>query len=65
MVRLYHCVSRCVRKTFLLGEGDGNRKERTDNRLKELANIFALSVGGFSVMDNRQTSRNAAKPQEN
>ena len=23
----YHCVTRCVRKAFLLGEGDNNRKD--------------------------------------
>jgi hypothetical protein len=47
---------------LLLGEGNRSGKEWFDNRLKELADIFALSVGGFSVMDNGQTSREAAKP---
>jgi hypothetical protein len=52
VTRWYHCVSRCVRKAFLLGEGDHNRKEWLENRLEELADIFAVTVGGFSVMDN-------------
>ena len=33
MARWHHCVSRCVCKAFLLGEGDGNRKELLENRL--------------------------------
>jgi hypothetical protein len=38
----------------LLGdaEGDDNRKEWIEQRLEELASIFAVSVGGFSIMDN-------------
>jgi hypothetical protein len=34
----------------LLGEGDHNRKQWLQNRLEELAEIFAVSVGGFSVI---------------
>ena len=52
VTRWYHCVSRCARKAFLLGEGDHNRKEWLENRLEELADIFAVAVGGFSVLDN-------------
>ena len=52
LARWYHCVTRCVRRAFLLGEGDQNRKEWLENRLEELAEIFAVAVGGFSVMDN-------------
>ena len=48
VTRRYHWVSRCVRKAFLLGEGDHNRKEW----LEELAEIFAVAVGGFAVMHN-------------
>jgi hypothetical protein len=48
--RWYHCVTRCVRRAFLLGEGDHNRKQWLQNRLEELAEIFAVSVGGFSVI---------------
>ena len=52
LTRWYHCVTRCVRRAFLLGEGDNNRKEWIENRLEELSDIFAVAVGGFSVMDN-------------
>ena len=54
--RWYHCISRCVRRAFLFSEGEnsnsGDRKGWIERRLKELAGIFAVSVGGFSVMDN-------------
>jgi hypothetical protein len=50
--RWYHCLWRCVRKAFLLGEGADNRKAWIENRLEELAQIFAVTVGGFSAMDN-------------
>src|SRR4029077_6580318 len=52
VTRWYHCVTRCVRRALLLGEGPHNRKEWIELRLQELAEIFAVSVGGFSVMDN-------------
>ena len=49
LARWYHCVTRCVRRAFLLGEGDHNSKEWMENRLEALADIFAVAVGGFSV----------------
>jgi putative transposase len=52
LTRWYHCMTRCVRRAFLPGEGDDNRKEWLENRLEELAGIFAMAVGGFSVMNN-------------
>ena len=52
VTRWYHCITRCVRRAFLLGEGDRDRKEWIENRLEELADIFAVAVGGFSVLDN-------------
>jgi hypothetical protein len=36
----------------LLAEGSTNRKEWIENRIKELSEVFAVGVGGFSVMDN-------------
>jgi hypothetical protein len=41
-----------VCRAFLLGEGPDDRKKWVENRLEELAEIFAIAVGGFSVMDN-------------
>jgi hypothetical protein len=49
--RWYHCVSRCVRRAFLFGEGKSNRKEWIENRIKELAEIFAVGIGGFSDLN--------------
>ena len=50
--RWYHCITRCVRRAFLLGEGANDRKVWIETRLRELAEIFSISVGGFSVLDN-------------
>ena len=52
VTRWYHCVTRCVRRAFLLGEGPNDRKAWIEQRLRELAEIFAVTVGGFSVLDN-------------
>jgi REP element-mobilizing transposase RayT len=52
VTRWYHCITRCVRRAFLLSEGPLDRKQWIENRLRELSEIFAISVGGFSVMDN-------------
>jgi len=40
VTRWYHCITRCVRRAFLLGEGTGDRKVWIDHRLRELAQIF-------------------------
>ena len=37
VTRWYHCVTRCVRRAFLLGEGMHDRKGWIENRLQELA----------------------------
>lgn len=51
MARGYRCLSRRLRKALLLGEGDRNRKEWLENRLEERAEMFAVAVGGFALMD--------------
>lgn len=52
VTRWYHCITRCVRRALLLGEGQASRKQWIERRLSELAEIFAIGVGGFAVMDN-------------
>ena len=48
----YHCISRCVRRAFLCGEENAHRKQWIEDRLRELAGIFAIDVCGYSVLDN-------------
>lgn len=49
--RWYHCITRCVRQAFLLGQGC-NRKKWLEDRLGEVTKIFAVSVGSFAILDN-------------
>ena len=44
--------SRCTRAAFLLGEGNEDRKQWVEDRIEKLVNSFALSVGGFAILDN-------------
>ncbi len=41
-----------MRRAFLLGEGQLDRKEWIERRLRELAEIFSVAVGGFAILDN-------------
>ena len=50
--RWYHCITRCVRRAFLLGEGACDCKQWIEERLQNLAGIFSIAVGGFAVVDN-------------
>lgn len=52
VTRYYHCISRCVRRAFLCGDGFEHRKAWIEARLEVLANQFAVSVCGFAIMDN-------------
>ena len=55
--RWYRCMSRCVRGASLLRSESSDRKAWLEDRIEELAQIFALGVGGFSVMDNQCATR--------
>src|SRR3970040_1805371 len=55
VTRWYHCISRCVRRAFLLGDENGgltNRKAWVEKSIEELSKCFAISAGGFSILDN-------------
>ena len=60
VTRWYHCITRCVRRALLLNEGTFDRKAWIEKRLELLAEIFAISVSGFSVMDNHHIFRCAS-----
>ena len=54
----YHCVSRCVRRAFLCGsdQASGNsyehRRHWIEDKLLELADIFALNIAAYAIMSN-------------
>jgi REP element-mobilizing transposase RayT len=52
VTRYYHCISRCVRRAFLCGEGFEHRKAWIEGRLEMLARQFAVSVCGFAILDS-------------
>ena len=42
--RYYHCISRCVRRAFLCGEGLEHRKQWIEDRLETLSPCFAVAA---------------------
>lgn len=54
----YHCVCRCVRRAYLCGEDRltgqnfDHRKQWLVDRLKRLAEIFAIDICAYAIMSN-------------
>ena len=54
----YHCMGRCVRKSFLFGKDIqtgkdySHRKEWVTDRLRELAKSFTIDVCAYAIMSN-------------
>ena len=57
-ISVYHCMARCVRQAFLCGfdaasgKNFDHCKAWIENRLENLASIFAVEIAGFAVMSN-------------
>ena len=48
----YQCISRCVRRAFLCGDGYEHRRGWIRDRMAELAEIFAMDTVAYAVMSN-------------
>ena len=57
-VAAYHCIARCVRRAALCGDDPltgrnfDHRKTWLLHRLQDLAEAFAIDIGGYAIMSN-------------
>ena len=54
----YHCLNRCVRKGYLCGDDKysgksfNHRRSWLVDRIKLLANVFAIDIAAYAIMSN-------------
>lgn len=48
----YHCISRCVRGSRLMGDEFSHRQQWLEERLEFLTGIMGIECLGFGIMDN-------------
>jgi len=48
----YHCISRCIRQSWLCGENYEHRRQWLEDRLHEASTAFAIDVCAYSIMSN-------------
>lgn len=64
----YHCVSRCVRQSFLAGydsysgQDYSHRKDWIRDRLVELTQIFTIEVLGYAILDTHSHTLIRTRP---
>ena len=49
---VYHCLSRCVRRAYLCGDGYDHRRAWLERQIAKLVNLMAIDVFAYSILSN-------------
>jgi hypothetical protein len=56
----YHCISRCVRRAYLCGDGFAHRTQWIEDRLKELAAYIDLNPVAAGIAPTPESSEHTS-----